>query len=85
MPRALKLQLHIFVPFNYGYSILYTDLQSFAIIQKLPHEFCILIKFLASRARKYYTHLKSFTVPVAEEKLMPTLNILRGSAAYGRA
>ena len=48
-------------------------------------EFCILIKSLASRARKYYTHLKSFTVPVAEEKLMPTLNILRGSAAYGRA
>ena len=38
-----------------------------------------------SKRFAFYTHSKSFTVPVAEEKLMPTLNILRGSAAYGRA
>ena len=53
MPHALKLQLHIFVPFNYGYSMLYADLQSFAIIRNtytwILHQF-LRIPFFANNS-----------------------------------
>ena len=39
MPNAPRLQLHFFVPFNYGYSLLYADLQPFAIIRNTSNEF----------------------------------------------